>query len=759
MLRGRPDFWLVYSLMALKKHNKKGFYIQLFSPHGLIRHEDPEIGRDKDTGGQVKYVLELLENLSNHDGVRRVDLFTRRIVDRRVASSYANEIEEVNKKARIIRLTCGGNTYRPKESLWSYLDEFIDNAIVFIGKQRDMPDLVHGHYADGNYIAGQLSEVFGIPFLSTAHSLGRNKKNILAQEGYTPEKMNEKFNLDTRIAVEEKAIETADTVIVSTHHEIGSQYGLYDNDKLGRYEVIPPGVNSDTFYPFYRQNMPSFKMSIEQEQSFYRINSEIERFLFNPGKPLIVSIGRADKRKNFETIIEAYGRDKELQVMANLAIFAGVRKDISIMPHDEQELLTNLLLMLDKFDLYGKMAIPKKNDPKLEVPEIYRIAARKKGVYVNATPGENFGLTIVEAAACGLPVVASPTGGPKEIISNCENGLLVNVEDHAAIADALKKIIADQNAWDTYSSNGVRATNQQYSWTTHANKYIDLVQRIFDSENEGAFPFTHKAAFGRKLIDAKLVIITDLDGTLVEGNKSNGLSEFNEWISEHRDKLLFGVASGRNREITQEVFEKYEVPEPDVIICSAGSEIYYTPQFIHDKGWQSHIDFLWEKEKIELTLSKSPLVRLQEPQAQWPYKLSYYVDKSFDRDDLAEIYRLLDEQKLRTKILLTENRYLDLLPFRASKGGAVRYLSYKWNLPLDRFITAGNSGNDIDMLGGKMKGIVVSNYSSELEELKKNRSVYFASSPFAKGVLEGVLHYVSSDPAFREDAAMQENKR
>ena len=125
--------------MALKKHNKKAFYIQLFSPHGLIRHEDPEIGRDKDTGGQVKYVLELLENLSNHDGVRRVDLFTRRIVDRRVASSYANEIEEVNKKARIIRLTCGGNTYRPKESLWSYLDEFIDNAIVFIGKQRDMP--------------------------------------------------------------------------------------------------------------------------------------------------------------------------------------------------------------------------------------------------------------------------------------------------------------------------------------------------------------------------------------------------------------------------------------------------------------------------------------------------------------------------------------------------------------------------------------------------------------------------------------------
>ena len=141
-------------------------------------------------------------------------------------------------------------------------------------------------------------------------------------------------------------------------------------------------------------------MSIEQEQVVYRVNADIERFLFNPAKPLILSIGRADKRKNFETIIQSYGQDRELQAMANLAIFAGVRKDITQMPEEEQEILTNLLLLMDKYDLYGKMAIPKKNDPAMDVPEIYRLSARKKGVFVNATPGENFGLTIVEAAAC-----------------------------------------------------------------------------------------------------------------------------------------------------------------------------------------------------------------------------------------------------------------------------------------------------------------------------------------------------------------------
>ena len=113
------------------------------------------------------------------------------------------------------------------------------------------------------------------------------------------------------------------------------------------------------------------------------------------------------------------------------------------------------------------------------MPEIYRMAARKKGVFVNATPGENFGLTIVEAAACGLPVIASPTGGPKEIFEQCENGLLVDVEDPIAIADALKKIIADQALWEKYSANGIVAANQLYSWTAHAEKYVEIINESF----------------------------------------------------------------------------------------------------------------------------------------------------------------------------------------------------------------------------------------------------------------------------------------
>ncbi len=162
------------------------------------------------------------------------------------------------------------------------------------------------------------------------------------------------------------------------------------------------------------------------------------------------------------------------------------------------------------------------------------------------------------------------------------------------------------------------------------------------------------------------------------------------------------------------------------------------------RGYESHIDYQWKRNELKNELSKFPGISLQGEDAQWRFKLSYYVGDNFNEDDVANLHKFLDDRKLRVKILLTENKYLDFLPFRASKGSAVRYLSYKWKLPMENFITAGNSGNDKDMLKGKAKGIVVANYSAELEELRKSKSIYFTKQPLASGVLEGIKHHVKS---------------
>ena len=722
------------------------YYIQLFSPHGLIRYENPEIGRDTDTGGQVKYVLELLEALSRHERVRKIDLFTRQIKDKRVSSAYSEKQEIVNDKARIVRIRCGGYTYRKKETLWNYLDEFIDNTIRFNKEQNDIPNLIHGHYADGNYIANQLSKFFKVPLFSTGHSLGRNKRKILKQQGVSDQKIEERFHISKRIDAEEETLSIANLIIASTQYEIAAQYNGYDAYPKAQFKVIPPGINDEIFFPFYRQNMPSYEMSIEQEQALYRISSEIDRFLFDPNKPLILSIGRPDKRKNFETIIDAYGSDKELQTMANLAIFAGVRKDITQMPEEEQEILTNLLLLMDKYDLYGKLAIPKKNDPKLEIPEIYRIAARKKGAFINATPGENFGLTVVEAAASGLPVIASPTGGPKEILEKCKNGILVDVNNPREISKAIKAIITNPVTWETYSNNGIKGVHEFYSWEAHVSSYIDSLVDINEVSPVDSIEKQH-LNIGRKLSEASTFVISDLDGTLITEEEETKMENeahlnlFYEWIEANRKDIVFGVATGRNRDLTKLALQNHPLPAPDVLICSAGSELYYTPDFIPDSGWESHISFRWNRDRLEGLLEKFPKIRLQEAAAQWNFKLSYYVDEDFNGDDLANLYKFLDDHRMKVNVLLTDNTFLDLLPYRASKGNALKYLSYKWKAPLERFITAGNGGNDIDMLKGKPKGIVVANYSPELESLRRSKGVYFSKNQLAEGVLEGIKHY------------------
>ena len=68
-------------------------------------------------------------------------------------------------------------------------------------------------------------------------------------------------------------------------------------------------------------------------------------------------------------------------------------------------------------------------------------------------------------------------------------------------------------------------------------------------------------------------------------------------------------------------------------------------------------------------------------------------------------------------------------------------MAYKWNIPFEKILVAGDSGNDMEMLRGDLLGVVVSNYSPELESLKGSRRVYFSGKRFAAGIIDGINHY------------------
>ncbi len=127
---------------------------------------------------------------------------------------------------------------------------------------------------------------------------------------------------------------------------------------------------------------------------------------------------------------------------------------------------------MDKYNLYGKMAIPKRHDTQNEVPELYRIAADTGGVFINAALTEPFGLTLIEAASCGVPVVATDDGGPRDIIKNCKNGILVDVIDTKNISKAINKILDDKKLWKQLSENGMKNVKKHYTWKAHVCKVI-----------------------------------------------------------------------------------------------------------------------------------------------------------------------------------------------------------------------------------------------------------------------------------------------
>ena len=723
----------------------QGLYILLFSIHGLIRGRSPELGVDADTGGQIKYVLELAKTLGEHQEVARVDLFTRLIEGGGVDQEYARPIEQLSEKARIVRIRCGPKKYIRKELLWPYLEEFIDNTIRYIKTQDLTPDVFHGHYADAGYVAMELATAFDSLFVFTGHSLGRNKRAKLLADGLSEKRIVSHYKMLTRISREEQLIDKTDLIVTSTQQEIDKQYGLYKNGKNRNFAVIPPGIDLEVFYPYYDPQLDSELLNEEVKQIRLTLINELNRFWAKPEKPFILALCRPDHRKNIRGLIEAYGKDKGLRAMANLAIFAGIRKDIQEMEENEQAVLTDMLLQMDKHDLYGKLAIPKKHDFATEVPELYRLCAENGGVFVNPALVEPFGLTLIEASACGLPIVATQEGGPVDIVKNCENGILVDVDNPQRVGFAIQSLLVDSEMWERFSNNAINGVRKHYSWTAHCGKYLEHIRSLIPGkgpvvevmEKEVEQVGRRRPSFGKRLTAVNRLLITDIDNTLV-GDNGSMRDLFHLLESQHED-LAWGVATGRSLELTLEAMTEYDFPMPDILICSVGTEIYYGPDFRMDKGWQTHLSFQWKPEEIKEALAEFDYLVFQEAEGQRIYKISYYLEEKENR--LAAIKDKLAETRLRCHVIYSHGQFLDILPIRASKGKAVEYIRYKYEFSPRYVMAAGDSGNDEDMLTGKSRGLIVANHSEEMQKLKGKANIYFSPESYAAGIIDGLHHY------------------
>ncbi|GLT52340.1 hypothetical protein SLA2020_256880 [Shorea laevis] len=602
-----------FSILEVWSDDKKEkkLYIVLISLHGLVRGENMELGRDSDTGGQVKYVVELARALAKMPGVYRVDLFTRQICSPEVDWSYGEPTEMLTAGAEdadgsdvgessgayIIRIPFGPrDKYLRKELLWPYIQEFVDGALAHVlnmskvlgeqigGARPVWPYVIHGHYADAGDTAALLSGALNVPMVLTGHSLGRNKLEQLLKQGrQSKEDINSTYKIMRRIEGEELSLDAAELVITSTKQEIEEQWGLYDGfdvklekvlrarAKRGvdchcrfmpRMAVIPPGMD------FSNVVIQEDAAEIEGEISAHAagsevlsptvpaIWSEVMRFLTNPHKPIILALSRPDPKKNITTLVKAFGECRPLRELANLTLIMGNRDDIDEMSSGNASVLTTVLKLIDKYDLYGLVAYPK-HHKQSDVPDIYRLAAKTKGVFINPALVEPFGLTLIEAAAHGLPMVATKNGGPVDIQRALNNGLLVDPHDQQGIADALLKLVSEKNLWHECRKNALKNIHL-YSWPEHCRTYLTRVAacRIrhpqWQTDTPGDELFAEEISFNDSLKD-----VQDMSLRLsVDGEKTS--------LNESLDHASAASGEPEIEDQVKRVLSKIKKPESDL---------------------------------------------------------------------------------------------------------------------------------------------------------------------------------------------------
>jgi sucrose-phosphate synthase len=295
--------------------------------------------------------------------------------------------------------------------------------------------------------------------------------------------------------------------------------------------------------------------------------------------------------------------------------------------------------------------------------------------------------------------------------------------------------LRDKTAWSQASRNGIQGVRRHYSWQAHVRQYLDNIAGL-PAEHA---PIPRELPASRTLRYRDRALYTDLDQNLL--GDATALQRFIEVIRDNRKCVLFGIATGRRIDSALALMNKHNIPRPDVLISSLGTRIHYGQDLDVDDYWASHIEHNWSPRKIRRLLADLPGMGLQPKIEQTPFKISYYYDAQ-QAPAVEDIIALIRKEELTANVIWSFGQFLDIVPSRASKGQALRYVAQRLDIPLEHTLVAGGSGADEDMMRGNTLAAVVANrHHEELSQLVDQDSIYFAGQPFAAGILEAIDHY------------------
>ncbi len=420
-----------------------------------------------DAGGQNVYVDEVSRNLGRLG--YKVDVFTRR--DNPTAPTVIDWAPNV----RVVNLAAGPPRVLPKDQLWPYMPRFRDLLLKFMARDGVSYDLLHGNFWMSGAVVAELRAYLGIPAVQIFHAMGKTKRRHQGDaDTSAPE----------RIAVEENVIRAVDRVIAQCPAEVAELVDDYGapRDKV---VIIPSAVNTEVYHP------------VPRAEARRRIG-------LAPDDHVVVYVGRMLPRKDVRNVVRAFalllGRYEEecAPRRTDCPSAAGSRHDttrVSSQTPLRAYRDTPLLLLVG-----GETVEP---DPIAtpEIGELQRLAAElgvadrvrfvgkrqpdvlcdyySAGDIAVTTPWyEPFGLTPLEAMACGVPVIGSAVGGITYTIADGETGLLVPPRDPERLAGALYDLLAAADARRRMGAAAHARAERLFTWPVVAQRTAALYEEL-----------------------------------------------------------------------------------------------------------------------------------------------------------------------------------------------------------------------------------------------------------------------------------------
>lgn len=391
-----------------------------------------------DSGGQNVYVGQLAKHLAQRG--YEVDIFTR--CDRDLLPEVAEWIEGV----RLIHVPAGPPVEVRKEDLLPYMAEFTD--YVLKACKETAYDLIHANFWMSGLVAAEIKHVLHIPFVITFHALGRVRRFYQGTADEFP---------DARFEIEDRLVREADRIIAECPQDETDLIQLYNADPR-KITIIPCGFDP---------------------AEFWSLNKTLARVALGmqPDERIVLQLGRMVPRKGVDTAIAGFAQFcQQSTVPARLIIVGGEMNDEDPRIAQEVERLSELAMQLnihDRIQFVGRKG--------REVLRYYYSAA---DVFITTPWYEPFGITPVEAMACGTPVIGADVGGIKFSVQDGETGYLVPPKQPEAIAHRLMHLYDHPKLRETLSRQAVHRANTLFTW----QKVADAIANLYQSVSIGNAP-------------------------------------------------------------------------------------------------------------------------------------------------------------------------------------------------------------------------------------------------------------------------------